>query len=180
MKYSGRDLTIPGQKRALRSLLQSIFCVELLSPSNPLWFSSAWVSDIPILDNSARQFQSLCPDWEVRFIRLSECLEGICSRGGRVVVVIRDEEHNKRFVETISEGRSYRDKRLAIVMDKNQHVKGLVGEHQMIGGSMNFTFSGIEINEEDVIYRTDPSAIHEKRLLLSERWGDILPWSRNA
>jgi len=177
---TARDLTSPGQKRALRSLLQSIFCVELISPSSPLWLSSGWVSDIPILDNGARQFQALCPDWEARTIRLSECLEAICSRGGRVVVVLRSTEHNQRFVEILSTGKALRENRLAIIMDENQHVKGLVGECMMIGGSMNFTYNGIEINEEDVFYRTALADIHEKRLALSERWGNKLPWSTNG
>ena len=180
MQSSTRDLTIPGQKRALRSLLQSIFCAEIMAPSNPLWLSSGWISDIPILDNSARQFQALWPDWDSRPIRLSEYLNAHCGRGGRVAVVLRDVSHNSDFIQILTQSRAYRNEQLAVVVTKEQHVKGLVGEHLMIGGSMNFTFNGIEINDEEVIYRCDPASIHEKRLSLMEKWGQSLPWSKDG
>jgi hypothetical protein len=180
MPYTIRDLTIPSQKRELRFLLQSIFCAELLTPSYPLWISSGWISDIPVIDNSARQFQALYPDWDNRPIRFSEYLAALCSRGGRVVVVLRDESHNKRFIHTLTQSQAYRLKQLAVIITETQHVKGLVGERLMIGGSMNFTFNGIEINDEEVVYRCDPVSIHEKRLSLMEKWGQRLPWSTHG
>jgi hypothetical protein len=175
-----RDLTVPGQKRSLRYLLQSIICLELLSPSNPLWVSSGWMSDIPLMDNSARQFQALYFDWEPRWIRLSECLEAICDRGGRVAVVLRDEEHNTRIVQKLRAGPAHARNALAVILTRTQHVKGLVGSHCMIGGSMNFTFNGIQINDEEVIYRCDQASIQEKRLSLNDRWGHELPWGNHG
>ena len=36
---------------------------ELLRPSTHLWIVSPWVSDVPLIDNRARQFGTLAPDW---------------------------------------------------------------------------------------------------------------------
>jgi hypothetical protein len=49
-----RDLTGPAQARAIRDLLQSLFALEAVLPSNPLWLLSAWITDASILDKGAR------------------------------------------------------------------------------------------------------------------------------
>ena len=63
MVFPSRDLHGPGQARAVRDLFQSLFSAELIHPSQTLWFFFAWISDVEILDNSARQFSALEPDW---------------------------------------------------------------------------------------------------------------------
>jgi hypothetical protein len=62
MPSPSRDLHGPAQSRAVRDLLQSLFAAELISPSRKLWLFFAWISDVEILDNLARQFAVLEPD----------------------------------------------------------------------------------------------------------------------
>jgi hypothetical protein len=46
-----RDLVTPRQRQALADVLTSFLLAELLTPSQPLWLISAWISDVEILDN---------------------------------------------------------------------------------------------------------------------------------
>jgi len=67
------DLHGPAQSRAVRDLLQGLFAAELIHPSAKLWLFFAWITDIELLDNSARQFSALAPDWPATQIRLRKC-----------------------------------------------------------------------------------------------------------
>jgi hypothetical protein len=81
MAFPSRDLHGPAQSRAVRDLFQSLFIAELLAPSLKLWLFFAWISDVEIIDNSARQFAALEPDWPAAPIYLSQVLRTVLSRG---------------------------------------------------------------------------------------------------
>ena len=59
---------------------------ELLLPSRDLWLVSAWISDVPVVDNSGGQFATVAPEWPRSRIRLvpvlpAEAADGaICGR----------------------------------------------------------------------------------------------------
>ncbi len=42
---------------------------------------------------------------------------------------------------------------------EKEHSKGLISDTWAMIGSMNFTYSGVEINEELVTFKTDPNSI---------------------
>jgi hypothetical protein len=92
MATPSRDLHGPAQSRAVRDLFQSLFVAELINPSPKLWLFFAWISDVEILDNSARQFAALEPDWPAAPIRLSEVLRALLSRGVQIRLIIREHE----------------------------------------------------------------------------------------
>src|SRR3954471_22292008 len=96
---NSRDLTGPGQTRAIRDVLQSLFALELLRPSRRLWIGFGWISDIEILDNEARQFSALQPDWPATTIRLSKVIEALAAKGCDVVILIRDHTNNRSFID---------------------------------------------------------------------------------
>ena len=73
---------------------------ELINPSPKLWLFFAWISDVEILDNSARQFAALEPDWPAAPIRLSQVLRALLSRGVEIRVIIREHGHNDYFTRT--------------------------------------------------------------------------------
>jgi hypothetical protein len=173
---ASRDLSTPEQRQSLKNIYQSIFFAELLAPSRPLWLFSSWISDIAIVDNRARQFQSLCPNWEAREIRLSECLDAICDRGGTIALVLRNEEHNAAFIDVIKKTNGWYDRRIGLAMSNQQHAKSMIGEHFIIDGSMNYTYNGITFNDEKVVYRCAESAIHEELIKLAEQWGSRIQW----
>jgi hypothetical protein len=98
MASPSRDLHGPAQSRAIRDLLQTLFAAELISPSAKLWLFFAWISDLEILDNSARQFAALEPDWPAAPIRLSQVLSSLLSRGSAIRLIIREDGHNDYFI----------------------------------------------------------------------------------
>jgi hypothetical protein len=169
-----RDLALPGQKRAIRDLLQSLFTAELIKPSNRLWIASAWISDVQIIDNSARQFSALYPDWPSRMIKLSEAFRAIVARGGSIVCILRDEIHNYSFIEKIKAIRGSFSDRAHLIVRPDFHEKGILGDDYLLHGSMNFTFKGIEVNDEHLYFRRDPGSVHEMRIVFEEKWGDHL------
>ena len=85
MPMASRDLHGPAQSRGVRDLFQSLFAAELINPSPKLWLFFAWISDVEILDNSARQFAALEPDWPAAPIRLSQVLRAHSREASRSV-----------------------------------------------------------------------------------------------
>jgi phosphatidylserine/phosphatidylglycerophosphate/cardiolipin synthase-like enzyme len=148
--------------------------MEALQPSQPLWLLSAWVTDAPVLDNSARQFSAIDPEWVAGPIYLSAVLGTMLTRGARVNVITRPHNINEPFIESMKRLQRRYGSGLALVVEENFHDKGLVGDNYELAGSMNFTRKGIETNEEHLIFRTDPQVIAERHLVLSQRWNGRL------
>ena len=165
-----RDLTGPTQSRAIRDLLQSLFVTEALEPSESLWLLSAWITDAPIIDNSARQFSGVDPEWNAGEVVLSAALKTILERGGSVNIVTRNDEINAPFLSAVRRFRTIFGRRLRLVLEPDFHDKGLVGDRFELAGSMNFTRKGIATNDEHVMYRTDVRQIAERRLVLNNVW----------
>lgn len=165
-----RRLSGPTQARSIRDLLQSIFAAELLRPSRELWFLSAWVSDIPILDNRAHAFTAFAPDWPTSQIRLSRVLGAIAARGASVHVAVREDDHNLAFCDALVRLPSDVQSQLSVHQAPTFHEKGIVGDDYVLEGSMNFTHSGIAINDEHVTYTPDAGAAAERQITLRNRW----------
>jgi phosphatidylserine/phosphatidylglycerophosphate/cardiolipin synthase-like enzyme len=51
------------------------------------------------------------------------------------------------------------------------HTKGLVGDDYFLSGSMNFTESGIRLNEESIRLELDPEAVAQARLDFRQTYG---------
>lgn len=169
-----RDLSGPGQTRAMRDLLQSLFASELIRPSRPLWLFFAWTTDLEILDNSARQFASLCPDWPAMPIRLSTVLDALLSRGGAINILLREHAHNQAFLSRL---RTLRNRHGAVIkfhVVEAFHEKGMLGDGYVLDGSMNLTVSGLTVNDEHIVLRCDKSTVAQRRLDLQNRWGSRL------
>lgn len=144
--------------------------MESVRPSQPLWLLSAWVTDAPMLDNSARQFAAIDPEWHSGQVLLSEVLRTILARGGSVNIVTRPDQLNLTFISRMKVLQSSYRARLNLLVEENFHEKGLVGDDFELAGSMNFTRAGINVNTEHIIFRTDARTIAERRLELSARW----------
>ena len=50
------------------------------------------------------------------------------------------------------------------------HEKGLIGDHFYLRGSMNFTYSGIHINDEHIELTTDSEQVTRALLEARHRW----------
>jgi len=169
-----RDLHGPAQSRAVRDLFQSLFVAELLHPSPKLWLFFAWISDVDIVDNSARQFASLEPDWPAAPIRLSQVLRALLSRGVQVRLIIREHGHNDYFIARLQALKARFGDLVKWTVEESFHAKGLLGADYFLSGSMNLTLSGISINGEHLVLRTDPAAVAEQAIELETRWEGLL------
>ena len=170
MAFRSRDLHGPAQSRAVRDLFQSLFIAELLAPSPKLWLFFAWISDVEIIDNSARQFVALEPDWPAAPIHLSQVLRALLSRGVQLRLIIREHGHNDYFIARLQELKVRYGDQIRWTIEKSFHAKGLLGADYFLSGSMNLTLNGISVNGEHLVLRTDPAAVAEQTVQLESRW----------
>lgn len=170
MLYPSRDLHGPTQSRAVRDLFQSLFIAELIHPSPKLWLFFAWISDVEIIDNSAREFAALEPDLPAAPIRLSQVLRALLARGVEIRLVIRADGHNDYFIARLQTLKARYGDQIKWTVEKSFHAKGLLGTDYFLSGSMNLTLNGISINGEHLVLRTDPAAVAEQSIELESRW----------
>ncbi len=154
-------------------LLQSIFAAELVSPSNVLWLVSAWVSDLPILDNRDASFSGYNSSWTSRQLRLSELLVAIADCGTNVVVVTNTDPHNEAFLQRLgllATETGVRDLVTTTQME-DLHAKGLLGDQYHLHGSMNFTHNGVRVLAEEVVLELDPDHVQRAHLEYRDKYG---------
>lgn len=173
-EYPDRDIATRGSALVPQDFLQSLFVAELIWPSRRLWISSPWVSDVELIDNTARQFSSLNPDWPAIRIRFSAVLTALLERGVEVVLITNLSSHNEEFLARLQPLTLLYGSRLRIIQTANIHEKGILGDTFTLDGSMNLTYSGVYINEEHLIYRCNPAQVAERRVTLEDRWREHL------
>lgn len=171
---AARDLFGPEQTGAIRDVLQSLFITELLRPSSRLWLAFGWISDIELVDNRARQFAALQPDWPASGIRLSQVMAALIEAGGTIALVLRDIDHNRQFIDAIKPLRARFPDQLQVAWGAVVHDKGILGDDFLLSGSMNLTYNGVTINDEHLTLRTDMASVQEWRLALEQKWSKAL------
>jgi len=156
----------------IRELLEGIFVSELLVPSDSVWLVSPWITDIDILDNRCGQFSSLVPTWGLRRIRLSEVFAHIMDQSV-VHIVARPDPHNDSFLQKMHDLSRASDttERLQVTKRETLHLKGLLGQDYYLSGSMNLTYSGVEVNHEGVSLDRTPETIAKARIHFQENYG---------
>ena len=160
-----------------REIIHAIFISEFLCPSRCLWLASPWLSDIRIIDNSTGAYGAIDPTWGRRGIRLIEILIGLVSRGTTLVLVTRPDPHNKTFLRQLTclvEDAGFQERLLVLSDREKLHHKGLLGDTFYLNGSMNFTYNGLEILEEEVVLETALEQVAEARLEYFNRYGGVL------
>ena len=174
MTARSRIIHTRASARQLPDLLQiSSFTAELLSPGpHCLWLVSPWVSDIPLIDNRSNGFLSLEPGWARTQVTLSQVLGKLLELGTTVHIATRPDIHNDAFLDRMRRIADPEELAAAAALRPgNSHEKGILGDGFYLSGSMNFTFSGISLNEEAVHYSVDPALVAENRILFTNRWG---------
>jgi hypothetical protein len=149
-------------------LLTAVLLAELLAPSAEIWLVSAWVSDVPAVDNSSGGYDGLISDASARVYHLSEILAALTERGTQLTVVTRAVSENDSFLERL--GRAATPERLRVIRDSDVHEKTLCGIDWLLSGSMNFTVNGMTVNDELVTYKLDSNAAAQARIDLAHRW----------
>ena len=145
-------------QNVIRELLQMIFVAELLSPGRETWIVSPWISDVTLLDNRAGGFDMLNPDWGRKEVRLVEVAVRMLACGSRLIIVTRPVEHNRSFLERLRLAVREQgvDGLLTVIEREALHTKGILTDKGLLLGSMNLTYSGMELNDEVVEYDIDP------------------------
>lgn len=159
-----REFRTKGVERSLSELLSSVLASEVLWPSKRLWLVSPWISDIAVLDNSTGAFQTLVPEWERSSVRLSQVLISLARQRTELFVALRPVAHNEPFQAALREAQKTLRDRIHVFSSAHLHEKGMLGDGFYLSGSFNFTFSGIQINEEIASFTTDATAISEARI----------------
>ena len=177
MTVVGERQIVKGRGRSaveVADALASLLIAELLDPGETLYLVSAWVTDIPILDNSAGTLSTLGPDWDERWLSLSEVLVALMLRGTHVHVKTNDNPHNDAFHERLrARARVAGTEELcALRAERGTHSKGLVGKTFALRGSMNLTFNGMRGSEEIVEIDVGTATVATLRLELSAEWRD--------
>ncbi|GAB3316316.1 hypothetical protein GCM10027451_32960 [Geodermatophilus aquaeductus] len=152
----------------INDVLSAALVSELLDPSPHLWLVSPWVSDIVVLDNRDERLLGVLDETHARETRLSEVLARLVTAGSALHVAVRPDEHNHQFVNGLHRlvgGGSF-----DLYEGPDLHEKTLCGHDWLITGSMNFTWRGLEMNDEAVTYAVDPAAAAQARLDLEHRW----------
>lgn len=159
-------------------LLASLFAAEVLHPSRCLWVVSPWISDIPLVDNRFGNFPQL-DHLGRRMITLAELLMSVADRGTTIVVATRADPINAAFVSRLrqlaaSEGVTEAVRIVETPAGQRFHDKSLAGDDYVIAGSMNFTYAGALLNEEQIQFHTDPKFVADTQIDLYERFGGQL------
>ena len=160
----------------LKDLLQTIFIGEILSPSKCLWIISPWISNIEVINNESGSFNHLDPNWAKRQIRIIEVFIKILSMGSHLVIATRPVDHNQNFLNKLTD---YTDEygynnNLTIYKNEILHNKGILGNNCYLNGSMNITYNGIEILDEQVTFNIGETDIAEAKLVFYNAYGGML------
>ena len=139
---------------------------EFLTPSPEVWLVSPWISDFVLLDNRSGSFDAINPEWQRREIRLVDYALQLMTNATGVIVVTRPNSHNETFLDRLGE-RSVEaglGDRIQILKREFLHTKGMLTAGGLLLGSMNLTYSGLELNDESVYFETSTEAIAKARV----------------
>ncbi|TKF96033.1 hypothetical protein FCV71_12280 [Vibrio lentus] len=143
----------------VKDLLASILVGEALNPG-VIYILSPWISDFPVLDNTAGSFDSINPAWGHRQIHFFELLQNCVEAGATLKLAIRE---NREKMYVLEHSLKNYPSRFIVAEHKDLHEKGLLTESGLVRGSMNFTYFGASINFEGITFTTNPSALAEKK-----------------
>lgn len=160
--------TTPRKNLRLDDGLAAVFAGELLDPSPDLWIVSPWVSDVSVLDNTDQDFDVLLGDGYVGPVAFTAVLGRLAELGSRLHLAVKPDDHNRNFLDRLS--RRLLTGQLNVHQATDVHEKTLCGSNWVVSGSMNFTWHGIGVNEESVVYAIDPELAAQSRLDFEHRW----------
>jgi hypothetical protein len=160
--------TRPRNGLAISDVLTATLLSELCWPSEELWLVSGWVTDMPVIDNQDHRFDAVLGAEPRSRVTLSEVLGELTHRGTQVHVALREVDHNRSFVERLR--RASLAPALHVYSSADLHEKMMVGWAWVLKGSMNFTWNGVQVNEESVEFEVGNAEAARQRLELRTRW----------
>jgi hypothetical protein len=156
--------TAYASSRTLNDALSSLFVLELFAPSNRIYLISPWITDFTLLDNRFGQFRTLLPEYNGQ-VRLSVILNTLAEQGTTIYVLSRPDT-SRDFVARLH---PYIQRRVS----PDLHEKSLLTDHFYLRGSMNFTYSGLNRNEEHIELSTTPTDIAQASVAAEAFWRGV-------
>lgn len=162
----------PLGRRQFKEVLGSLLSGLIIVPQ-PVWLVSPWLSDFELLDNQSGQWDMVQPAWGLRVVSFCQLLIDCVEAGCALNIVTKDEPTNfsflKRLEDAIASCEEYR-----VGVSENLHAKGLLTADWYLSGSMNFTFSGTNRNDEQIQLTTNSGVISETKLEFENRYATLL------
>lgn len=152
----------PLGRRQFREVLSSILASLLIKPDD-IWLVSPWLSDFPLLDNRSGQWDSLEPKWGAREVSFNELLARAVIGGCTLRIVTRSEPSSQNFIRILA-NRLGASPGFYYLLSENLHTKGFLTRTCFLKGSLNYTFSGAQRNDEHVILTQDAQLISDALL----------------
>jgi len=145
-----------GSSVQLVDCLSSLLTLELFSPGKELYLISPWLSNVPLIDNCHGQFRAIAGEYNKPTLHLADILCLLAERGTevRVLYLPPAKDMTSIFLHGI-----HNVERIEYRGLRHLHEKGLITSHFYLCGSMNFTYSGINLNQESVVLTTDEVAV---------------------
>ena len=164
-------------RKELKQLIGGIIATELVSPSEEFWLVSPWISNVPVLEDTAGRFRQINFAGGER-LDLVPFLTFLLEAGTEVTVVTLSNPKNEsavflRELEASCKGTPF-DANLRIQLKEDLHAKGLLSDGCAIIGSMNWTYRGINVNDELVHYTATQENVAS---LKQEFWSEYGDWS---
>lgn len=161
------------QRAEAKDLLQSALAIELLAPSPYMWLVTPWISNLPVLDNTTGAYSTINPWWGLREVQFSEVIAHFLTVGSTVHLALRDDPHNRTFLAALTglHASSNALDRLVQHSNNDLHTKSFLTDHWWLSGSMNFTYRGVEENEEMLTFEVNAETLAQQHLHHRERWG---------
>ena len=169
MRHGRTIRTKPRNGIAVTEVLSTVLVSELVYPSRELWLVSGWVSDVAVLKNSMGEFDDLLMDSQTGVPTLGDVLVRLSWLGAHINVAVREDPHNEAFIDLLR--RRCDPSHLAVYKSPDLHEKFLCGDDWVMKGSMNFTWSGLNLHEESIELVVDAIEAARHRLEFNVRWG---------
>lgn len=149
----------PLGQRQLREVLSAQFSGLILYPEL-IWLISPWMSDFDVIDNRGGQWSFLDPSWGARMVSFQELLATAVNNGCPLRIVSRPDTLNKVFVERL-QARLSPNHDMQCSYYENLHAKGMLTKHFFLKGSMNYTWSGANLNDEHLLFSSNKTLISD-------------------
>ena len=176
---SSRDVWSRGGKDPLRDLLAGSLGALLLHPADerPAYFSSPWMSDFPLFDNQFRQYAALFPEQtDEPLVWFTSYLEALSRRRQVRIVTVKEHKVSEHFA---GNPRFHRAGKLEVRFAPTEyHEKGILAPFFYIEGSMNITFSGVNVRNEKLVFNVADDATGIEKVALAylefdRFWGSL-------
>ncbi len=145
-----------GNAVQLVGCLSSLFSLELLHPSREIYLISPWLSKVPLISNHIGQFRAVASELNKRELHLGDILMLLAEKGSHIYILCRPHHpYTEEFLKPLlASSRNIECRR-----SDTLHEKGLICDHFYLRGSMNFTYAGVNLNDESVELTTQSSEV---------------------